>query len=86
MLGKGATRLFVSCKLAAKLPATVYTTMPLIVMLHMGKTMAATSAIQLDMLINDFIYILYCYILPLANPLIFGNYFCMSYGITLDLA
>ena len=52
----GAMQLFVSHKLAKKLPATIQTTMPLTVILPMGKTMVATSAIQLDMLIDDFIY------------------------------
>ena len=42
MLDTGAMRLFVSQKLAAKLPATVQTTMPLTVTLPMGKTMVAT--------------------------------------------
>ena len=56
MLDTGTTWLFVSYKLAAKLPAIVQTTMPLTVMLPMGKTMFATTAIQLDMLIDDFIY------------------------------
>ena len=56
-LDTGATRSFFSCKLAEKLPAIVQTTMPLTVMLPTGKTMVATSAIQLDMLIDDFIYI-----------------------------
>ena len=55
MLDTGATRLFISHKLAAKLPATAQTTTPLTVMLPMGKTMVATLAIQLDMLIDDFI-------------------------------
>ena len=85
MIDTGAMWPFVSCKLAAKLPATVQTTVPLTVTLPMGKTMAATLAIQLDILIDNFIYIEYCYILPLANPLILGNIFCISYGITLDL-
>ena len=56
------------------------------VTLPTGKMMTATSAIQLDMLIDDFIYTQFCYILPLLNPLILGNDFCTSYGITLDLA
>ena len=54
-------------------------------MLPMGKKMVATLAIQLDMLIDNFVYMKYCYILPLANPLILGYDFYMSYGITLDL-
>ena len=41
--------------------------------------MVATLAIQSDMLIDDFIYMLYiyiyCYTLPLANPLLLGNGF-----------
>ena len=52
----GVMRLFVSHKLVAKLPATLQTTVPLIVALPMVKTMVATLAIQLDMLIDDFIY------------------------------
>ena len=56
MLDTGTMRMFVSHKLAAKLPATIQNTMPLTVMLPMGKTMVATSAIQLDILIDDFIY------------------------------
>ena len=55
MLDTGIMQSFVSHKLAAKLPATVQTTMPLTVTLPMGKTMVATLAIQLDMLIADFI-------------------------------
>ena len=42
MLDTGAMWLFVSQKLAAKLPATIQTTMPLTVMLPMGKTMVGT--------------------------------------------
>ena len=86
ILDTGATWLFMSHKLAAKLPAIVQTWTPLTIMLPMGKTMVATSAIQLDMLVDDFIYTQYCHILPLANPLILGNDFCISYRITLDLA
>ena len=56
MLDTGTTWSFVSYKLAAKLLAIVQTMMPLTVMLPMGKTMVATSAIQLDMLIDNFIY------------------------------
>ena len=56
MLDTGATRSFVSRKLAAQLPATVQTMAPLTVMLPTGKMMTTTSAIQLDMLIDDFIY------------------------------
>ena len=56
MLDTGATWSFVSRKLAAQLPATVQTTSPLTVTLPTGKIMTMTSAIQLDMLINDFIY------------------------------
>ena len=55
MLDTGATQLFVSYKLAAKLPATVWTTMPLTVMLPTGKMLVATLAIQLDILINEII-------------------------------
>ena len=56
MLDMGAMRSIVSHKLAAQLPATVQTMVPLIVTLPTGKTMTTTSAIQLDMLIDDFIY------------------------------
>ena len=56
MLDIGATCSFVSHKLAAQLPATVQTTAPLTVMLPTGKMMTTTSAIQLDMLIDDFIF------------------------------
>ena len=42
MLDTGTMRLFVSQKLAAKLPAMVQTTMLLTVTLPMGKTMFAT--------------------------------------------
>ena len=86
MLDTGATQSFVSQKLAVKLLATVQTTMPLTVILPMGKIMVATSAIQLDMLINNFIYMQHYYILLLKIPLILGNDICMSYRITLDLA
>ena len=56
MLDTGTMRSFVSCKLAAKLPATIQTTTPLTVTLPTGKKMVATLASQLDMLIDDFIY------------------------------
>ena len=56
MLTTGATQSFVSNKLPVKLPATIQTTIPLPVILPTGKTMVATSAIQLDILIDDFIY------------------------------
>ena len=56
MLDTGAMQLFMSCKLAVKLPAIVQTTMPLTIMLPTGKTVVATITIQLDMLIDDFIY------------------------------
>ena len=56
MLDKCTTKSFVIRKLAAKLPAIVYTMMPLPIILSTGKTMVATSAIQLDMLIDNFIY------------------------------
>ena len=82
ILDTGAMQLFVSYKLAAKLPATIQTTKPLTKMLPMGKTMVATLTIQLDMFIDD---LLDCYILPLENPLILGNDFYTSYRITLDL-
>ena len=56
ILDTGATRSFLCHKLAAKLPAVLETMMPLAVTLPIGKTMIATSAIQLDMLIDNFIY------------------------------
>ena len=56
MLDTGTMWSFVTCKLAVKLPATVQTTMPLTMLFPMGKALVATSAIQLDMLIDDFIY------------------------------
>ena len=86
MLDTSTTWSFVHHKLIAKLPATIQTTMPLTVILPMGKIMVVTSAIQLDMLIYNFIYILYCYILYLANPLMLGNDFCISCKTTIDLA
>ena len=81
MLDTGATWSFVSYKLAEKLPATIQTTIPLIVTLPMGKTLVATSAIQLDILIDDFIFMVYCYLLPLASPLILGNDFLHLTGL-----
>ena len=57
MLDTGTIKSFMSHKLAAKLPAIIHTMTPLTIMLLMGKTMVATTAIQLDMLIDDFIYI-----------------------------
>ena len=56
MLDKGAMWSFTSHKLVAKLLAIVQTMMPLTVILPMGKAMVATSAIQLDILIDNFIY------------------------------
>ena len=56
ILDTSATWLFVSHKLAAELPATVQTATPLTIMLPMGKTMVATLAIQLHMLIDNLIY------------------------------
>ena len=56
MLDTGTTQLFVSYKLAAKLPATAQTTMPLTITLLMEKTLVATAAIQLDIFVDDFIY------------------------------
>ena len=47
---------YVSCKLAAKLSAIIQSMTPLTIMLPTGKTMVATTAIQLDMVINDFTY------------------------------
>ena len=51
----GAIHSFVNCKLVVKLPATVQTTMPLIVILPIEGILVATPAIQLDILIIDFI-------------------------------
>ena len=68
--------------------ATIQTTTPITVMLPMGKTKVATLAIQLDMLIDDlfiFIYIILQYITTCESFNI-GYDFCISYGITLDLA
>ena len=56
MLDTSTTWLSVSYKLAAKLPATVQTTMPLNITLPMGKIIVTTLAIQLDMSIDNFIY------------------------------
>ena len=56
MLDTGTMLSFVSCKLAAKLPAIIQTMTPLTVTLPTGKIMVATTAIQLDMLIDDLIY------------------------------
>ena len=56
ILDTGAMWLSISCKLALKLPATVQTTLPLAVTLPMGKILVATLAIQLDMVIYNFIY------------------------------
>ena len=62
MLDTGTTQPFVSYKLAAKLPATVQTTMPLTLVWQKGKTMVATLAIQLDTLIDIFFHIILLYI------------------------
>ena len=56
MLDTSAMQSFRSYKLAAKLPDIVQTMMPLTVMLPMGKTMVAITAIQFDILIDNFIY------------------------------
>ena len=56
ILDIGGTWLFVSHKLAVKLPATIQTTKPLTVMLPTGKILVTTLAIQLDKLIDIFIY------------------------------
>ena len=45
ILNVGATWLFVSYELARKLPATIQPMIPLTVMLPMGKTLIANSAI-----------------------------------------
>ena len=55
MLDMSAMQSFVSRKLAAKLPATVQTTKPWTITLPTRKMLVATLAIQLDMLIDDFI-------------------------------
>ena len=57
ILGIGATWSFVSQKLAEKLPATIQTMMPFTITLPTRKTLVATLAISLDILINGFIYI-----------------------------
>ena len=57
MLDTGAMQSFIGCKLAEKLPATVQNLKPLIVMVPIGKIMVATMVIDLDMLIDNFIYI-----------------------------
>ena len=85
ILDVGTTRSFASHKLAAKLPATIQSITPLITTLLTGKTLATTLAIQIDILTDDFIDTYYCYILPLVNPLVLGNDFCIYYWITLDL-
>ena len=54
MLDTGAIWLFVGCKLAEKLPATVQTMKPPTAILPMGKTLVSTTAINLDMLIDEF--------------------------------
>ena len=56
MLNTGAMWLFVSHKLAEKLPATIQTMKPLTIMLPSRKTLVTTIAINLDILIDDFIY------------------------------
>ena len=56
MLDTGVMWSFVSYKLAAKLLATVQTIMPLIIILLTREILVTTSVIQLDMLINDSIY------------------------------
>ena len=56
MLDTGATWSFASFKLTEKLPAIVQTMTPQSTMLPMGKTIIATAATQMDMLIDDFIY------------------------------
>ena len=57
MLDKGSMQLFVSHNLAGELPAIVQTTTPLTIILPTGKILVAISAIQLDVLIDDFIYV-----------------------------
>ena len=56
MLDTGAMLLFVSHKLAKKLPATIQMMKSLTTMLPMGMTLVAIMAIDLNMLINDYIY------------------------------
>ena len=56
MIDTGATRLFVSRKLAAKLPANVQPMTLLTIILPMGKTLVAMLAIQLDIYIDNIIY------------------------------
>ena len=52
----GAIQSFFSCKLAEKLQVTVQPIILLILKLPLGKTLIATKAIELDMLIDDLIY------------------------------
>ena len=56
MLDMGTMQLFVSHKLAVKLPAIVQFTKPLTVILLTGIILLAILAIQLDMLIDNFAY------------------------------
>ena len=56
ILDTGTTQSFINHKQAEKLPATVKTMIPMTVAFPMGKTLVATLAIQLDILINGFIY------------------------------
>ena len=84
ILDTGAMRLFVSCKLAAKLPATVQPTTPLTIVLPMGKTLIATLAIQLYVMILFTLNIAIYYLLQIH--LYWVMLFFMSYRITLVLA
>ena len=56
ILDTGTTQSFFSYKLAVKLPATIQTMVPLPATLPMGKILVATMAINLDILIDDFVY------------------------------
>ena len=56
ILDKGATYSLVSYKIAEKLPVTVQPMIPLTAILPKSKTLVATWAVKLDVLIDDFIY------------------------------
>ena len=60
-----ATWSFISHKLAENLPATIQPTLPLTVILPIGKILVVFSSKKVDMLIDDFIYIQYVMFCPL---------------------
>ena len=76
----GAMRLFVSHKLVAKLPATLQTTVPLIVTLPMVKRVVAILG-NIIRYANQWFYLheILLYTTTLATPLVLGTDFCMSY-------